>query len=171
MNKYLLVGLCLLAFVAGSAAQLALHRSGGDAGPAPTQTTAAVPARPENNPPAIPPAEPQAEQAAPEASVETAVMEEVQGEEEAEVAEYGAVSGGTVPAPRAAGAVRGRASLRPTRASLRATRTISRPGVAPAPSRAASRDDGVHEKAASGAKKTGRWLGKGLKKLGGVFHD
>jgi hypothetical protein len=164
MNKYLLVGLCLLAFVAGSAAQLALHRSGGDATPAPTETIAAAPAQPENNPPAARPAEPQAEQAAPEASVEKAVIEEVQGPEAAEVAEGGDVSRGAVRASRRAGAVR-------SRANLRATRTISRPGSAPAPSRVASRDDGVHEKAASGAKKTGRWLGKGLKKLGGVFHD
>jgi len=164
MNKYLLVGLCLLAFVAGSAAQLALHRSGGDAAPAPTQTIAAAPAQPENNPPPVPPAEPQAEQAAAEASAETAVIEEVEGVDAAQAAEDGDVSAGTARAPRVAGAVR-------VRAGLRATRANSRPAAAPAPSRVAPRGDGVHEKAASGAKKTGRWLGKGLKKIGGVFHD
>lgn len=164
MNKYLLVGLCLLAFVAGSAAQLALHRSNGDDPPAPTGTIAAAPTQPENNPPAAPPAEPRAEQAAPEASAGTAAIEEVQDAEEAEVAEDGDVSKETVRAPRAAAAAR-------SRSGLPATRAISRPSAAPTPRRAVSRDDGVHEKAASGAKKTGRWLGKGLKKLGGVFHD
>lgn len=168
MNKYLLVGLCLLAFAAGSAAQLALHRSGGDAAPAPTQTIAAAPTQPENNlpaaQPAAQPAEPQAEQAAPDASFKTAVIEEVQGEAAAEVAQGGDLSEGTARAPRRAGAVR-------SSAGLRATRTSSRTSAPQAPSRAVSRDDGLHEKAASGAKKTGRWLGKGLKKLGGVFHD
>jgi len=168
MNKYFLVGFCLLAFVAGSAAQLALHRSGGDATPAPTQTIAAASAQPENNQPAAQPAarpaEPQAEQAAPEASAKMEVIEDVQSGAAAEVAEGGDLSGGTIRASRQAGAVR-------SRTGLRATRTNSRPGAAQAPTRAVSRDGGVHQKAASGVKKTGRWFGKSLKKLGGVFHD
>lgn len=164
MKKYLLVGLCLLAFVAGGAAQLALHRSGRDTAPPPTERIAEAPAPPESNPAAATPAAPQAEPAAPEVAIEEAEVVDSQDAEKAGVSETSSESRRVVRASNRAPATTGRNSLR-------AAPAVRRASVTPAPARNASRDDGVHEKAASGAKKTGRWVGKGLKKIGGVFHD
>jgi len=184
MKKYLLVGLCLLAFVAGGAAQLALHRSGANAAPPTTEKIAGAIAPAENKPDAEAPSHTQQTALADaETPAEQAEVLDGQDEPAAEVSEAGDESRSVVRATRKAPAASGRAGLRAAPAARPssaapppATRTAA-PGPATrtasgAPAaRAASRDEGVREKAASGARKTGRWVKKGLKKIGGIFQD
>lgn len=172
MNKSVLAVLCLLAFVAGGAAQLVLHRASGTSGTAESvvQTPAGVAPQPSEKADAAP---------AQAGGVTAAPGLEAQAPD----ANAPADSSGPNNAPLEARAddlvlsesISEESPARPRRVAYRhvGARSQAARSAPPAPrsTRSYHNDDAPHEKAASGAKKTGRWLGKGLKKIGGVFHD
>jgi len=172
MNKYLLAGLCLLAFVAGGAAQLALRGSGGTtltagnvversegAGQSLVGRRDELPARPPEGP-AAPVREGTVAGATPAVATEDVAggVKEKSGGANGQAANVSGVStkrtkktvyrrdGGRVQTAR-------RAQL-----AGRSTSTADAGG-----SRISA--------SAGGAKKTGRWLGRSLKKIGDVFHE
>ena len=174
MSKYVIAAICLLAFVAGGVAQLALHRTGGksvktenvaktsvDAAPVAVEMAVEVPAETGSVTDA-PPLEARALDA--EAAVETADLGDSVEETGEEVVGK-------------AGAVSRRANRRARRAAYRAAGPRVQPLPRPAPvvrqpttTTAHRKNDGLHHKTARGVTKPGKWLGKGLKKIGGVFH-
>ena len=174
MSKYVLVGICLLAFVAGGVAQLALRGPGGKSGVEENVVKTSGDAAPEVSEKAggqaaqtvggteAPRAE--AESANTEAALEpNHVGDSIEEARDRTVASAEEVS--RVPhrwarrnAYRAVGP-RAQAA-RPTPPAGRHARTAY-----------ARSDDGLHRKTAKGVKKTGKWLGRGLKKVGDVFHD
>jgi uncharacterized iron-regulated membrane protein len=163
MNKSLLVVLCLLAFAAGGGAHLVLRRTS-----APKVKSELVEVKPE--PPA--PAAPQTAEAEARATEEAKPAEEVQPAEEAKPADAAAVP--EAPAAAAPPARRPPAAARTTRAATR-PRAAQVVPAAPPPApvnnvEAAGGGRSLKDATVGGAKKTGRLLGKGLKRLGGVFH-
>ena len=165
MNKSLLVVMCLLAFAAGGAAHLVLQRASAPA----VVKSEFVETKTEPPAPAAPAAEapPQPTAAAPEVE---ARADEVRAAEESKPSEPPAEPAAPAAAPnagRASSSKTARASTRP-----RSAQAVAPPPPAPADSVETSGDNrGLTETTVSGAKKTGKLVGKGLKKLGGVFHD
>lgn len=189
MNKYLLAGVCLLACVAGGVAQLALQRSRGSGGkveravessiiaaPVVGARPAGVPAQPANSPETTVAETPGARAETPVGSVDGAG-----GEESGE--ETGEETGGET--DRKAGHAR-RASDRGTkkvryragnyragnyRAANGRGATARRAGAVSPNRGTAYNRGGKMQQATGGAKKTGSWLGRKLKKIGDVFHE
>lgn len=176
MSKYWIVILCALAFLAGGAAHLALNRPADSAVKAefaPTKPVEAAPA------PAERPAPEQTTAQAQPAGAEDPSPEEAQSAEaEGAKAEDATVTGDGAEvvsveavAPRA----------RRTRPARTRRAAVQRPAVtqsrvatlptAPAAPRNAGSRRGFKDATVGGVKKTGSVLGKGLKKVGGIFHD
>lgn len=175
MGKYVLVGICLLAFVAGGVAQLALRRpseksgveenvvktSGGSTAPEVSEKAGGQAAQTGNGTEAP---RGEAEAADVEAAVETTDIGN-SGEESSDQTVVNAGEVRRVPPRRAR-----RNANRAVGPRARAVRPAAPAGRQASTSYARS-DDGLHRKTAKGVKKTGKWLGRGLKRVGGVFHD
>jgi hypothetical protein len=173
MSKYWLVILCSLAFLAGGAAHLALNRPadstvGGEFAPA--KPLGASPAAAE---------QPAPMQTAAPAQPADAGVQSPEGAEHAEAegakAEDAAVAGVGAEVvsvqPFAPHARRTRAARTRSVPVQRTTVTQSRVAAVPAAPKNVGSGRGLKDATVGGVKKTGSVLGKGLKKVGGVFHD
>ncbi len=173
MSKYWLAIFCALAFAAGGAAHMALNR--------PAEGAASAEFAPAKSTEPAPAEQPAPVQTAAQAQPADAVADGTEGTQpdEAEVAkaEDAAVSGGGAEVARAEAAVPRARRARAAR-TRRAVAAVQRPAVAQssvatahAPTRNAGSGRGLKAATAEGVRKTGSVLGRGLKKVGGIFND
>lgn len=175
MNKYLLAGVCVLAFAAGGVAHLMLQRGRAPeaadakveaaAGEAVREDAAKVVVTPEGPAPVA--AEAVQHDTQPDAT-QTAETETARTEDAVEAAD----PSGEDESPRAerVGAHTSRRWKRAARAPRATRRQVYQPGSA-VTTRAGERDgDGLKAQTAKGAKGTRKLFGKALKKVGRVFN-
>lgn len=173
MSKYWIVILCALAFLAGGAAHLALNRPADSAVKAeftPTKPVEAAPAATERPTPEQTTAQAQpagAEDQSPE-EAQPAGAEGAKAEDATVTGDGAEVVSVEAVAPRSRPARTRRAAVQ--RPAVTQSRVATLPTAPAAPRNAGSRR-GFKDATVGGVKKTGSVLGKGLKKVGGIFHD